>query len=44
MFTTPDGYRVHIRQTSQPEAEAQKIYSLLKVRIFKNQVIKKFKV
>jgi len=44
MFTTPDGYRVHIRQTSQPEGEAQKIYSLLKVRIFKNQVIKKFKV
>ena len=43
-FTDPEGYRVHIRQTGQPEEEAKKLYSILKVKVMKNQLISKHKV
>ncbi len=33
-----NGHRHHIRQTSFPEAEAKEIYSMLKIKITKNQV------
>jgi len=43
-FTDPEGYRVHIRQTGQPEDKAKKLFSILKVKVTKNQLISKHKV
>jgi hypothetical protein len=43
-FTDPQGYRVHIRQTGLQEEEAKKLYSILKVKVMKNQLISKHKV
>jgi len=44
MYTDPEGYRTHIRQTGQPEDEAKKLFSILKVKVSKNQIISKVKV
>jgi len=44
MFTDPEGYRTHIRQTGQPEDEAKKLFSILKVKVNKNQITNKVKV
>lgn len=44
MYTDPEGYRIHIRQTGQPEDAAKKLFSLLKVKVSKNQIIRKVKV
>jgi len=44
MYTDPEGYRTHIRQTGQPEDDAKKLFSILKVKVSKNQIISKVKV
>ena len=44
MYNDPEGYRVHIRQTGQPENEAKKLFSALKITVSKNQIISKVKV
>lgn len=44
MYTDPEGYRVHIRQTGLPEDEPKKLFNILKVRVSKNQVITKTKI
>jgi hypothetical protein len=44
MFNTTNGYRVRNRQTSQPGAEAKKIYSLLNTKVSKNTVSKKYRL
>ncbi len=44
MYTDPEGYRIHIRQTGLPEDEAKKLYSALNVKVTKNQIISKTKV
>ena len=44
MFNTPDGFRVLIRQTAQPEEEAKKIYSLLNIKIHKKTATQKFRL
>lgn len=44
MYSDPEGYRIHIRQTGQPEDEAKKLFSILKVKVSKNQIISKVKV
>jgi hypothetical protein len=38
------GFRIHIRQTGLPEEKAVRIYTLLNVKVFKNQVISKHRV
>jgi transposase len=45
MICTDDsGYRVHIRQTGLPEEKAAKIYKLLNMTIYKNQITTKHRV
>lgn len=43
MYTDPEGYRNHIRQTGLPEGEAKKLLSILNVKVSKNQIINKVK-
>lgn len=43
-FTSPDGYRVHIRQNGFPEKEAKDLFTILKVKVTKNQQISRQKV
>jgi len=44
MYTDSEGYRTHIRQTGQPENEAKKLFSALKVKVAKNQILSSVKV
>jgi len=44
MYTDSEGYRTHIRQTGQPENEAKKLLSALKVKVAKNQILSRVKV
>jgi len=44
IFNDSKGFRIHIRQTGLPEAKAAQIYTLLNVKVFKNQVISKHRV
>lgn len=44
MFNDASGYRIHVRQTGLPEGKADKIYKMLKIKVFKNQLITKHRV
>lgn len=44
IFSDAKGYRIHIRQTGLPEDKAAQIYTLLNVKVVKNQVITKHQV
>ena len=44
IFNDSKGFRIHIRQTGLPEAKAAQIYTLLNVKVCKNQVISKHRV
>lgn len=44
IFNDSKSFRIHIRQTGLPEEKAAQIYTLLNVKVFKNQVISKQRV
>ena len=44
IFNTTDVYRVRNKQTTQPEAKAKKIYSLLNIKVSKNTVSQKYRL